>query len=155
MREVVGSSRGVGVGLWAWGLIASPALQLALWGFRVVRGERGGFPVAMLVLSGALLVLGVVLLGVERGATLVLTDEALLLERRWRPLEIRRDAIRAVDGDVPGRPAWSETVVVTLDDRTVRLGGFVERPRELVPRLQVWAGLGDAPEGERPPAPRR
>ncbi|WP_217616600.1 hypothetical protein [Cellulomonas sp. GbtcB1] len=108
-------------------------------------------------LSGLLIVMAVVLAVVDLRAALVLTDDALLLERRWRPLRVPREAVRAVDGNIHGRPSWSESVVVTVAgrDRPIRLGGFDVHARVLIPRLQEWAGVGDAVPGPEDVAPPR
>ncbi|MBW0255469.1 hypothetical protein [Cellulomonas sp. PS-H5] len=107
-------------------------------------------------LSGLLIVMAVVLALTDLRATLVLTDDALLLERRWRPLRVPREAVLAVDGNIHGRPSWSESVVVTVAgrDRPVRLGGFEVHARVLIPRLQEWSGVGDtAPASEDSASP--
>lgn len=144
MREVVTTTKRVG--RWLWALVVVQAVQAVMYGVRVASGERGA-AVLLLVMTTTVVVGGVVILLVDVRATLVLTDDALLLERRWRPLRIRRDAILAVDGNVHGRPSWSEAVVLTVHgrDRPVRLGNFEVHARVLIPRLQDWAGVGDTP----------
>lgn len=52
---------------------------------------------------------------------------------------------QAVRGDVPGRPAWSEYVVVETDAGPLRLGGFDVGVPVLVSRIQAWAGVGEQP----------
>lgn len=142
MREVV--TRTARPGRWAGLMVVAQGLVLASWVPRLAGEERG---LAVLIMSGSglVIVLAVVVVLVDLRATLVLTEDALLLERRWRPLRIARDAVRAVDGNIHGRPSWSEAVVLTVDgrDRPVRLGNFDVPARELIPRLQEWAGVGD------------
>jgi hypothetical protein len=143
MREVV--ARTARPGRWAWLVVVAQGLVLASWVPRL-GGEERGLAVLFVCASGLLIVLAVVVAVVDLRATLVLTDDALLLERRWRALRIPREAVRAVDGDVHGRPSWSEAVVLTVAgrDRPVRLGGLDVPARVLIPRLQDWAGVGDA-----------
>ncbi|WP_203669635.1 hypothetical protein [Cellulomonas pakistanensis] len=131
-------------GAWSWSIVISQALLLALW-LRRLGGEEHRLAIVMVSASGVLVVSALVLALVDLRASLVLTDDALLLERRWRPLRIPRDAVLAVDGNVHGRPSWSEAVVVTVRgrDRPVRLGNFEVHARVLIPRLQEWAGVGD------------
>lgn len=153
MREVV--ARTARPGRWLWAGAAGQALLLASWVPRL-GGEDHGLAVVFVCLSGLLLVMAVVLAVTDLRATLVLTDDALLLERRWRPLRVPREAVLAVDGNIHGRPSWSESVVVTVAgrDRPVRLGGFEVHARVLIPRLQEWAGVGDtAPASEGSSSP--
>ncbi|WP_147795170.1 hypothetical protein [Cellulomonas sp. Y8] len=153
MREVV--ARTARPGRWLWAGSAGQALLLASWVPRL-GGEDHGLAVVFVCLSGLLIVMAVVLAVTDLRATLVLTDDALLLERRWRPLRVPREAVLAVDGNIHGRPSWSESVVVTVAgrDRPVRLGGFEVHARVLIPRLQEWAGVGDtAPASEDSASP--
>ncbi|NHT19708.1 hypothetical protein [Cellulomonas sp. IC4_254] len=142
MREVV--TRTVRTGRWAGLMVVAQGLVLASWAPRLA-GEERGLAVLMICVSSLLIVVAVVLVLVDLRATLVLTEDALLLERRWRPLRIDRAAVWAVDGNIHGRPSWSEAVVLTVDgrDRPVRLGNFDVPARVLIPRLQEWAGVGD------------
>lgn len=142
MREVV--ARTQRPGRWAWLIVVAQGLTLASWVPRL-GGEERGLAVPFIGASGLLIVMAVVLAVVDLRATLILTEDALLLERRWRPLRIPRDAVLAVDGNIHGRPSWSESVVLTVAgrDRPVRLGGFEVHARVLIPRLQEWAGVGD------------
>jgi hypothetical protein len=153
MREVV--ARTARPGRWLWAGAAGQVLLLASWVPRL-GGEERGLAAFFVSASGLLLVLWVVVAVVDLRATLVLTEDALLLERRWRPLRIPRDAVVSVDGNVHARPSWSESVVLTVAgrDRPVRLGGFEVPARVLIPRLQEWAGVGGtAPASEGSASP--
>jgi hypothetical protein len=145
MREVLATSKRVPP--WWWTNLAVQALLLGLWAWRLAQGERGA-AVVLTVGFALVVVLGVLGGLVDRSSALVLTDEALVVERPWRPRRIPRAEIRAVDGDVHGRPGWSDAVVLTVGHRTVKLGGFDAHPRVLIPRLQEWAGVGGTPAGD-------
>ncbi|PWD49906.1 hypothetical protein C8046_03635 [Serinibacter arcticus] len=83
--------------------------------------------------------------------SLVVAPEALHVRRRLRPLEIRRDEIVAVHGDIPNRPRWSGRVIVVTTDGSHRIPAFSEPAvGEIIERLQEWSGRGE-PE----PAPAR
>jgi hypothetical protein len=142
MREVVTTTKGVP--RWLWALVLVQAVQAVTYGVRVASGE-GGEAILLLVMTSLVAVCGVVVLLVDLRATLVLTEDTLLVERRWRPLRVPREAVLAVDGDVRGRPSWSGSAVLTVRgrDRPVRLGNVEMHARVLVPRLQEWAGVGD------------
>lgn len=142
MREVL--ARTARPGRWVWLIVVGQGFALASWLPRL-GGEERGVALLFVCASGLLIVMAVVLALTDLRATLVLTDDALLLERRWRPLRVPREAVLAVDGNIHGRPSWSESVVVTVAgrDRPVRLGGFEVHARVLIPRLQEWAGVGD------------
>jgi hypothetical protein len=148
VREELGRARPPS--RWFWALPVGAATQTTGYGWRVLEGERGG-AVLMLVLSSLLLATATATMLVSPRARLVLTDDALLLERRWRPLRVPRADVVDVDGDVRGRPDWSEYAVLTVraadgTDRTVKVGaGLDVHARVLVPRLRAWAGVGDAP----------
>lgn len=153
MREVV--ARTARPGRWVWLIVVAQGLALASWVPRL-GGEERGLAVLFVCASALLIVMAVVVAVVDPRATLVLTDEALLVERRWRALRVARDAVQAVDGNIHGRPSWSESVVLTVAgrDRPVRLGGFEVHARVLIPRLQEWAGVGDtAPASEDSASP--
>ncbi|WP_431835745.1 hypothetical protein [Cellulomonas sp. Y8] len=143
-------------GRWVWLLVVSQGLVLASWLPRL-GGEERGLAALLIGGSGVIIVMAVAQAVVDLRAALVLTDDALLLERRWRPLRVPREAVRAVDGNIHGRPSWSESVVVTVAgrDRPIRLGGFDVHARVLIPRLQEWAGVGDAVPGPEDVAPPR
>lgn len=125
-------------------LLVVNLMQLALWGPQLVRDPDPliGLLVAFLLVSA--LVVGAALL-VARSVELVLDRDTLRLVRRWRPLVIPRTSVRAVRGSVPGRPSWSDAVLLDVDGRTVRLPTLEPSPAILVPRLQTWAGVGEAP----------
>lgn len=160
MREVVARTRRPGpwvwvwVWVWVWAVVAGQAFLLASWLPRLGGPERG-LALAFVCASGLVIAIGVALAVVDLRATLLLTDDALLVERRWRPLRIPRAAVRAVDGNIHGRPSWSESVVLTVAgrDRPMRLGGFDVHARVLIPRLQDSAGVGATPDD--PAGPRR
>ncbi|RMI04783.1 hypothetical protein EBM89_17690 [Cellulomonas triticagri] len=147
MREVVG--RTPPVPRWFWVVPVGQVPMLVGFGQRVVEGERGA-SVVVLVLGAITAVLGTVTAaGWVPTTRVVLTDDTLRVERPWRPLRVDRSAVVAVDGNVPGRPSWSEAVVVTVrepgaPDRAVRLPRLGTHARVLVPRLREWAGIGDA-----------
>lgn len=133
-----------------WLTLGIQALLAVVWGVRFLTdGDRGAA-----VLAGCFVVLvlvGLVLALAPPALTLTLTDEALVVTRRWRPLHVRRGDVRAVRGDVPNRPSWSGQVVVeTADGRAVRLPRFDVPPGVLIPRLQDWAGVGERPSPEGP-----
>ncbi len=154
MREVV--ARTQRPGRWVWLIAVAQAFALASWLPRL-GGDEHRVAVLFVSASGLLIVMVVVVAVVDLRATLVLTDDALLLERRWRSLRVPRDAVLAVDGDVHGRPSWSESVVLAVAgrDRPVRFGGLDAPARVLIPRLQEWAGVGDTVTPDEDAAPRR
>jgi hypothetical protein len=152
-----GSAQGSGEELVASGVRSVPfarfqlglwALLLVLWGWQALT-ERRPHQVLMAVLAAVALV-GYVWLAVAGTRTaLVLHDERLELRRRRRPLAIARADVVGVKGDVPGRPTWSEGVVVVTRTGEVRLPALDRPPGDVIVRLQRWAGVG---EGEGPPA---
>lgn len=96
-----------------------------------------GIAVAVAVGAGVLLPLGAALTATR----LEITDDALVVRRRLRPVVIPRDAITAVDGDVPHRPTWSSVVVVTTEAGERKLPVFAQPGiGEIVERLQDWSG---------------
>jgi hypothetical protein len=141
-----------------WVVPSAAALQVVMYGWRVAHGERDA-ALVMLVLSVLLVAAGMLVVLTQPRTALVLTEDALLLERRWRPVRVPRADVLAVDGSIRGRPSWSEYAVLTVRDdagppgavRTVRVGvGLDVHARVLIPRLQEWAGVG-APPDEVPP----
>jgi hypothetical protein len=140
-----------------WVNAGAPTLLLAVWVPRVLGGERG-VAVVLVVLAAVSLTAAVATMLVDARAALVLTDDELVVERRLglRPRRVARLAVRAVDGNVHGRPSWSDTVVITVRDgdrdRLFRLGGFDVHARVLVPRIQEWAGVGDTASRMTPDA---
>ena len=77
---------------------------------------------------------------------LVITDKAVTLRRRSRPMTIDRQDVVCVGGDVEGRPSWSHRVLIrTGDGRSIRLPELDRSPGLLVPVLQERAGVGERP----------
>lgn len=75
---------------------------------------------------------------------LVLTDDALEVRRRFRPLTIPRDAILGARGEIPGRPRWSTRAMVETADGTRRLPGFADtHVGHVVEAVQEWAGVDE------------
>ncbi len=152
MREVLGRTRRPATPVF-WINAGLQSALLAMWAWRVLQGERG---IAVLLTALFALSAGLTLavLLSDLSSTLVLTDDALVVERRLglRPRVIRRAEIRAVDGSVPGRPRWSEVLVLTVGERTVKLGGFDTPVHELIPRIRDWAGVLPADPSDRPRA---
>ncbi len=127
---------------WLWGMAAVQAANFALWTVRLVRGDDDAVVVMAVTLAVAVAAATVALVGGRR-VRLVLTDDALHVERRFRPVTVPRAAVRGVRGDVPDRPGWSQAVLVELDGRVVRLPAVDAPPSVLVPRLQAWARVGE------------
>lgn len=156
MREVLARTRRPP--RWFWAVPIAQVPTLLLYAPRVVAGERG-VPLLLLALSTVVVLAGVATMTIDQRGALVLTDDALRHERRWRPLRVDRGAVVAVDGSVPGRPDWSGHVVVTVSrpggTRTVRLRNLDVHARQLIPRIQGWAGVGarPAPPDDVTPAP--
>ena len=102
-----------------------------------------GLALAVVVGAGVLLPLA----AAASATRLEVSDDALVVRRRLRPVTIPREAILAVDGDVPHRPTWSNVVVVTTAAGERKLPPF-GRPgvAEIIDRLQDWSGT-------RPPEP--
>ena len=117
-------------------------LQLVLWGSQAVT-EGGRLQIVMAVLSAVgVAVHGSMLVG-GSPAQLVLVDDRLELRRRFRPLSIDRSAIVAVRGDVPGRPTWSQGVIVETTSGDVPLPALDRKVPEVIARLQEWADVGE------------
>lgn len=114
------------------------------WGWQALtEGKR--VQVFMTVLAGIALA-GYVWMAVStRRVELVVHEDHLQLSRRFRSLSIARSDITAIRGDVPGRPTWSQQVLIETDDRTVRLPALDRSPSETIARLQEWAGVGEQP----------
>ncbi|HEY0216301.1 MAG TPA: hypothetical protein VGC57_07915 [Cellulomonas sp.] len=140
MSEVI--ARAVRPSRWIWTNLLVQALLASLWTRRFLDDGE----VLAGVVAGAfvlLLLLGCTLVATTPRATVVLTDEVLLVQRRWRPRRVARSSVRAVHGDILGRPTWSETVVVETDTGAFRLGGFDIGTAALIERLQNWAQVGE------------
>ncbi|MFS0703806.1 hypothetical protein AB6N23_04720 [Cellulomonas sp. 179-A 9B4 NHS] len=140
MREVV--ARTPPPPRWLGVLAAVQLVNLVYWTVRLFGGERDA-AVVMVVSVAVALAAATAALVASRRATLVLTPDHLLLERRRHPLTIARQDVRGVRGDVPGRPSWSEVVLLDVGGREVRLPVLDARPATLVPRLQRWADVGE------------
>ena len=133
--------------LWLWAQIILQSLLLAYWANKLRNGDDGAAIVMTVGFSIVVILAVTSVFGYQRVA-LVLTDDAVMLRRRWRPIAIARTDIRAVRGDIPGRPSWSNSLVLQLDDdRTVTLPTFGQTGKTLVPKLQEWAGVGETPTG--------
>lgn len=95
--------------------------------------------VALVVAVGAGVLLP--LAAASTATRLEITDDALVVRRRLRPVVIPRDSILAVDGDVPRRPTWSSAVVVTTAAGERTLPRFATPSiGEIVEELQDWSG---------------
>lgn len=134
---------------------------VALWSWRF-GGELGSArPVALAVGAVVLVAATYVLVRLYRrrgGTRLVLTGDELRLERRVRPVVVRREDVVAVRGDVPGRPTWSERVLVLTRTGVVTLPHLDRPPAALIAALQGWSGVGEdahtpgsSPAGEGSP----
>jgi hypothetical protein len=116
---------------------------VAYWTWRIASDEHGTaravvVGIGLAVLVGVLVALVLIHRG-RGGAVLVLTDTELRLERRRRPVVLERRHVVAVRGNVPGRPSWSERVLVETRDDLVTLPPLDRSPALLVPELQEWA----------------
>ncbi|MBI9113710.1 hypothetical protein [Sanguibacter suaedae] len=120
-------------------------VQLVFLGIRATDGEpwRAALLVVAVVLVAALVCVDLA----DCRAWLVVRDDELEVRRRFRaPQIVARADVVAVEGDVAGRPTWSEHVVVRTDDRTLDLPRFHRRPpADLVPQLQEWVDTGRRP----------
>ncbi|MTG89883.1 hypothetical protein GJV82_13140 [Cellulosimicrobium sp. BIT-GX5] len=77
----------------------------------------------------------------------IATDERLFVGRWWRVVSIARQDVRAVRGDVPNRPTWSDRVIVEHVGGELTLGRYEQPPAVVIQRLQEWAGVGERPNG--------
>jgi hypothetical protein len=116
----------------------------ALWAWRFARDGDGEAAVLLTLAVVAAVCLAAGLL-TRPPATITITDDGLLITRLRGVQRIERSAVRAVHGDVPGRPSWSEYAVVETDAGAVRLAGLDVGVPALVERLQQWAGVGEQP----------
>lgn len=134
-----------------WLNVGLQSILLGAWGWRVVQGERGIAVLLTIAFAVSVTLLLTVLLADLRSA-LVLTDDALLVERPLglRPRVFARAGIRAVDVEAAGRRGRYELLVLSAAGRTVRLGGFDVPARALLPRLRDWAGAAGTPDGVAP-----
>ncbi|QTE31102.1 hypothetical protein [Pengzhenrongella sicca] len=131
--------------LWLWAQIFSQALLLIFWANKLREGDDGAAIVMTVLLSIVVILSVAAVFGFQR-VELVLTDDAVLLRRRWHPITVARADIRAVRGDIPGRPSWSASLIVQLDaGQIVTLPTFGQTGATLVPTLQEWAGVGETP----------
>jgi len=107
--------------------------------------------VLFVILFAVLLTVAVIdlLLPADRKQAVV-TDDVLRVGRWGRVSTIARNDVRAVHGDVLGRPTWSDRVVVEHVGGELRLPLYAEPPSEVIGRLQEWAGVGERP-GDPPP----
>jgi hypothetical protein len=79
----------------------------------------------------------------SRTRRLVVAGDELRLEQWWRSWSVRRADVVSIDGDVPGRPAWSESLEIETSERTYRVGGLDQRPQVLLPLLREWLDDGE------------
>jgi hypothetical protein len=128
----------------AWVGLTVNVVLCALWAWRFARDGDGEAAVLLVlaVVATACLTVGVLN---RPQATVTITDDALLIARLRGVQRIERSAVRAVHGDVPGRPSWSEYAVVETEAGAVRLAGLDVGVPALVERLQQWAGVGEQP----------
>lgn len=145
MREVVAQEQRRPRWLWVGPVCSLIAIGISI---RSIVDGRVGM-VLFVVLFVVLLVMAVadMLMPADR-RQVVVTETELLVGRRWRVTTIARPDVRAVRGDVPDRPTWSDRVVVEHAGGEMRLPRYEEPPAVVVRRLQEWAGVG-----ERPAAP--
>ncbi|NKY38970.1 hypothetical protein [Cellulomonas septica] len=141
MEEVV--ARSPGPPRWLYVLVVVNGATAAYWAVRLAGGTRDA--AVVLGAAGCLALAAALALLLDRlRARLVVTDDALRVERRWRPRTIARDEIRAVRGDVPDRPSWSQAVLVEVaDGRVVHLSPLDASAGDVIVRLQRWAGVGE------------
>ncbi|WP_129336546.1 hypothetical protein [Cellulomonas endophytica] len=103
-----------------------------------------------LVLLSVAFVCGVALAASSRQSVLSTRGDVLVWRRPFRTdVVVARAAVRAVHGDVAGRPSWSGKTVVETTGGAVTIAGVEPAPAVLVPLLQEWAGVGErlAPPG--------
>ncbi|MDM7830113.1 hypothetical protein [Cellulomonas edaphi] len=148
MRDVLAQTPKPTAGQYA--LLILCAVQAVYWTVRAIAGDDAGFALMLGIGSASVAGLGgVLIVRAMRMVTLVLTDDALLLEQRSSTTTVRRSDIRAVNGDMPHRPTWSQFVIIELaDEAASKLPRLNKAPGVLIPRIQRWAGVG-----EEPPAP--
>lgn len=133
---------------WAWVGLAVNGVLSALWAYRFARdGETGAAVLlVLLVVATACATAGI---ATRPPATVTITHDELVIARLRGPQRVARSEIRAVHGDVAGRPTWSEQVVVETRAGAVRLAGLDVGVAALIDRLQAWAGVGEQPASER------
>lgn len=127
---------------WAKAQLVLNLLLLLLWGWQALTTNQTIY----VVLTGFSAVAVVLYLWAAISAPrveLILTSDRLEVRRRFRPHLIDRREITAVRGDVPGRPSWSEQVLVETRGGVVRLPPLDRPPAEVIPELQQWAGVGE------------
>ncbi|MFF2266911.1 hypothetical protein ACFVTZ_01480 [Cellulosimicrobium cellulans] len=144
MREIVGQEQPRPRWWWVGPICASVAVAVS------TRDLLGGDAWAVLfVLQFAVLLVIMVfglLLPVDRRRALV-TDDALVVGRWWGVVTIARKDVRAVRGEVPNRPTWSDRVVVEHEGGEMRLPRYGEAPAVVIQRLQEWAGVCETAHG--------
>ncbi|MBO1752824.1 hypothetical protein J4G33_13505 [Actinotalea sp. BY-33] len=126
----------------AWVLVGCALAQVVLQGVALAMGSGSRF-------SLPLLLCGVVLVAIWLGQVvasrtmLTITSDELAVRVGLRTVEILREQVTDVEGNVPGRPTWSEHVVVHHAGRTTALPALETLPAELIPLLRDWAGLDE------------
>ena len=143
--EIV-ASQTAPVRLWKWQL-GLWVLLFSGWGWQAV-AEPTGLRITMATMAGASVVMYAWMLTSGVRVQLVLAGDTLHLKRPLRPLAVARSEILAVGGDVPGRPTWSQQVVIKTRAREIKLPAFDLPPAEVIARLQSWAGVDEDPAGQ-------
>jgi len=132
---------------WTFPWVLLQGAMLAYWTWQIGAEEQGTAR-AVIVAVGAILLVAFVAAMVQLyrgrgGAAVVLSERELRLERRVRPVTLARHEVLAVRGNVPGRPSWSERVVIETPGGLVSLPLLDKSPALIVPRLQEWAGVSE------------
>lgn len=131
--------------------------NFAFWAWRIGTEEQGRGRLVVLAVSAVVflaVVGGFVLVFRRRGGTsLVLTDTELRLVRRLNPVVIRRQEVLAVRGNIPGRPSWSEHVLVQTQGGLHTLPPLNRPASELIPALQQWSGASEDAKSRHEPPP--
>jgi hypothetical protein len=142
MREVVAQEEPVSRWFWVGPLCSLVALAVAT--RSLVGGRTAGVLFAALFAVLLARTLVELLLPADRRRAVV-TGDALVVGRWWRVVTIAREDVRAVRGDVPGRPTWSDRVVVEHAGGELWLPRYQQPPAVVIQRLQEWAAVGERP----------
>ncbi|MFC8598194.1 hypothetical protein [Isoptericola sp. NPDC057191] len=126
----------------AWGLLVTWTCLFTLFTVRLLGAVE--WPAIILAVTAALgMAAAIARIVAFRSGQLVLTEEELRVERRRRPLTIARTDVRAVRGNVPNRPSWSDRVIVEHAGGKSTLPAYDLAPGLVIARLQQWAGVGE------------